>query len=276
MPTLRQFGRSCFRAASNRLRFPRARFGDSTYVSPRCEVAPDAILGRECRVFESRLGGGTRLGDRVIVGHRSRLSDSLLGEGCIVETDTQLAGCRLGSHVSIHTRSVLNAVSIGPFSYVAREACLNDVSIGGFASIGPRTLLGTGDHPTDLATTAPVFYSTRGQCGAAFATADHFAERRPITLGHDVWLGAQVFVRDGVVIGDGAIVAAGAIVTADVPAYAIVGGVPAKILRYRFPEEVIRRLLDLKWWDWDAARLRSAQPWFSQPDIHAFLRHAEA
>src|SRR5690606_3523018 len=97
-----------------------------------------------------------------------------------------------------------------------------------------------------------------------------------ITLGNDVWLGAQVFVRDGVVIGDGAIVAAGAVVTADVPPYAIVGGVPAKVLRYRFPEDIIRRLLAVQWWHWDEPRLRGAQPWFVQSDIDAFLRHAEA
>ena len=108
------------------------------------------------------------------------------------------------------------------------------------------------------------------------ATADTFPECRAITIGHDVWLGAQVFVRDGVTIGDGAIVAAGAVVTADVPPYAIVGGVPAKLIRYRYPADAIQRLLTVQWWHWAEARLRVAQPWFVQTDIAAFLHWAES
>jgi acetyltransferase-like isoleucine patch superfamily enzyme len=150
------------------------------------------------------------------------------------------------------------------------------VTIGSFASVGPRALLGCGDHPVDLPSTAPLFYSTRRQCGTTFAPADRVIERRAITLGHDTWLGAATFVRDGVAIGDGAIVAAGAVVAADVPPYAIVGGVPAKLIRFRFPADAIARLLTVQWWHWDEARLRAAQPWFGQPDITAFLRHAES
>ena len=276
MATLRQTLRPWVRAAGNRLRFPRARIGESSYVLPGCSVAPGVTLGRECRIFAAQLGRGTHVGDEVIIGHRSRLTDSTVGRGGVVEADVELHHATLAEYVSVQARSLLTAVRIGRYSYVAREAYLNDVAAGSFSSIGPQALLGCGDHPADLPSTAPVFYSTRRQCGATFAPADHAIERRPITLGHDTWLGARTFVRDGVTIGDGAIVAAGAVVVADVPPYAIVGGVPARLIRYRFPADVIQRLLAVQWWQWAEPRLRAAQPWFAQPDIAAFLRHAES
>lgn len=74
--------------------------------------------------------------------------------------------------------------------------------------------------------------------------------RGDINIGHDVWIGANVMIMDGVSIGHGAVVAAGAVVTKDVPAYAIVGGNPAQLLKYRFTAEQITKLLDLAWWDW--------------------------
>lgn len=73
--------------------------------------------------------------------------------------------------------------------------------------------------------------------------------KRQIEIGNDVWIGDSVLILDGVKIGDGAVLAAGAVVTADVPPYAIVGGVPAKVIRYRFNEDEIEHLIKLKWWD---------------------------
>jgi carbonic anhydrase/acetyltransferase-like protein (isoleucine patch superfamily) len=75
-------------------------------------------------------------------------------------------------------------------------------------------------------------------------------------------------------IGNGAIIAAGAVVVADVPDYAMMGGVPAKLIRYRFPEEAIRELLEIEWWNWPEEKLRAAQPLLSQPDVNSFLAWA--
>ena len=276
MASLRQTLKPWLRAASNRLRFPRSHIGASSYLGSGCHLDSGVTIGRECRVFAARLGRDTRLGDDVIVGHRARLMRTTLGRGCVVEQEAELYNCTLADFVSVQAKSVLDQVRIGRYSYVAREAYLGDVAIGSFASIGPRTLLGCGEHPVDLASTAPLFYSMRRQCGISFASRDYVSERKPITIGHDVWLGAHVFVRDGVTIDDGAIVAAGAVVVADVQAYAIVGGVPAKLIRFRFPADVVQRLRELRWWDWEESRLRAAQPWLAQPDITAFLHWAES
>ena len=275
MSAFRQTSRRWVRYLSNRVRFPASDIGDSSFVSRRCDLSPGVSLGGECRVFRSHLGPGTVLADQVIVGHRSRLLRSTLGKGCVIGEESKVLHTTLADFVSVQTQCTLDKVEIGRFSYVARESFLNTVSVGSFTSIGPRTLIGLGDHPSDLVSTAPVFYSTLRQSGASFTTTPWPGERRPVTIGHDVWLGAHVFVRDGSTIGDGAIVAAGAVVTGDVPAYAVVGGVPAKLIRFRFSEEIRARLLRLQWWHWGESRLRAYAPSFAQPDLEAFLEQAE-
>ncbi|HEX2853354.1 MAG TPA: DapH/DapD/GlmU-related protein [Opitutaceae bacterium] len=276
MAGFRQQLKSLVRAISNRSRFPRARIGKASYISDGCTISPGVVIGSKCHVFQSDLGSATVLGDESIVGHNSRVAHSVVGRNCLLETHTEIFNSTLADFVSVHPKCSLNHTQVGRHSYIARETFLNDVSIGGFTSVGPQTLLGCGDHPAHFISTAPVFYSTRRQCGTSFATQDHFPERKPIKLGNDVWLGAHVFVRDGLTIGDGAIVAAGSVVIKDVPPYAIVGGVPAKLIRMRFSEDHVSRLLTLQWWNWDEARLRAAQPWFAQDDINAFLAHVKS
>ena len=80
-----------------------------------------------------------------------------------------------------------------------------------------------------------------------------YSNERPVKIGNDVWIGRGAFIKGGVTIGDGAVIAAHAVVTKDVPPYAIVCGVPAKIIKYRFDCETIKELLDLKWWNYDLA-----------------------
>jgi serine acetyltransferase len=104
-----------------------------------------------------------------------------------------------------------------------------------------------------------------------FAQEDLFEERRKIVIGNDVWIGTRVFIRDGVSIGDGAVIAAGAVVVSDIPPYAIAGGVPAKIIRYRFREAEIEQLLEIKWWEWDERSLREAQTNIACNNMPGFL-----
>ncbi|HYP15787.1 MAG TPA: CatB-related O-acetyltransferase [Opitutus sp.] len=267
--------KTAVRTQCNRWRYPGARLAPGTYVQTGVSFARDFACGAQCAFLKgAELLKGVTVADHVVVGSGSRVANSRVGPHCTLEPRVELFGSTLADHVSLQREVSATDANIGRYTYVGRGAYLNLVTVGAFSSIGPAVLAGLGDHPVDLGTTSPALYSTRRQCGETFARADLFPERRPIVIGNDAWLGAGVFVRDGVTIGDGAIVAAGAVVTRDVPPYAIVGGTPAKLIRYRFDEATIARLLALAWWSWPDERIRSAQPFLASRDISALLEWA--
>lgn len=149
----------------------------------------------------------------------------------------------------LHKNSIVKNSHLGRYTYSA-GARIGNSDIGSFCSIAPEAILGgLGSHPTHWLSTHPAFFSQRRQAGESFSEDRSYEEVRRCTIGNDVWIGARAVILDGINISDGAIVAAGAVVANDVPPYALVGGVPAKIIRYRFEPDVIEALLDWKWWN---------------------------
>ena len=142
--------------------------------------------------------------------------------------------------------------------------------VGAFCSIagGVKIMCG-GEHRTDAVTTYPVFeLLLKKPEPIQYARTDH-----GVTIGNDVWIGQNAMVTAGVTIGDGAVVGANAVVTKDVPPYAIVGGVPAKLIRYRFPPETVSKLLALRWWEWDDDKIKAEAHLLAGP-VDAFVsRH---
>lgn len=148
---------------------------------------------------------------------------------------------------------------IGAYSYIRTGASVGGQvkSIGRYCSIAPGVRLGDGHHPLDWLSSHPF------QRGDAFwftdepdkAQALKFPPKRRVVVGNDVWIGAAALVMPGVRIGDGAVLAAGCVVTKDVPPYAVVAGVPARILRYRFEPAIIERLHAAQWWRYTASSL---------------------
>lgn len=162
--------------------------------------------------------------------------------------------------------------SIGAFSYTV-DGKIYTTDIGRYCSIAQNTNIGQANHPMQFLSTSPTFFekSFKISTGVSFpfkieydsdkphaatSTAATAAVAKRTRLGNDVWVGHGAIIIAGVTVGDGAVVGAGAVVTKDVPPYAIVGGVPARVIRYRFDEETIRRLLDLKWWIFAPWQLR--------------------
>lgn len=161
--------------------------------------------------------------------------------------------CKFGLYNTIYNNVLLNNVEIGDFTYIFENTLIIKTKIGKFCSIGPNVKCGLEKHPTkDYVSTHPIFYSSLKQAQITFADKNYFEESGGVVeIGNDVWIGANVIIKEGVRIGDGAIISAGAVVTKDVSPYAMVGGVPAKLIRYRFSEDQIAFLMGFKWWDRD-------------------------
>lgn len=154
---------------------------------------------------------------------------------------------------------------MGKGSYIGANSHISG-KIGRFCSVSDNVNVVNGLHPVkDFVSTHPAFYSTKSTVELSFVSETKFEEfayadeekKYPVVMGNDVWAGFGATILAGVKIGDGAVIAAGALVTKDVPPYAIVGGVPAKVIRYRFTEEQISRLLKLNLWEKDFECLKS-------------------
>jgi acetyltransferase-like isoleucine patch superfamily enzyme len=142
--------------------------------------------------------------------------------------------------------------------------------IGNYCSMAPVCFIG-GGHPPDRVTTYPLAINL----GLDGAGEDGFpAPSKDTVIGSDVYLGQQSVILSGVTIGDGAIVGIAGVVTKDVPPYAIVGGNPARLIRYRFSADQIAALLEIRWWDWSEEEIKRAAPQLTSSDVDAFIEYA--
>lgn len=166
-----------------------------------------------------------------------------------------LRNCRIDKKAKVGTGSNCIGVRMGRFSYMGKNNSVANTTIGAFCSIASYCAIGGGAHPLNMVSTSPVFYGDKNIFGKKFCTIEAQINK-PVIIGNDVWIGEGVFINDGINVGDGAIIGAHSVITRDIPAYAVVAGAPAKVLRFRFSEEEIQKLLELKWWDWTEEKLQ--------------------
>ena len=205
--------------------------------------------------------------------HQARLAELRAENPSCTIFSVPVGNVRMGKNVAILTGVHLKQVSLGNFSYVSNNSCLVNVTIGNFCSIGPYVQVGLAPHPSRIfVSTYPAFYSNCNEgCPLSFLEDKTFDDSVPKTcIGNDVWIGSNAIIPGGIDIGTGAIVAAGSVVMKDVPPYAVVGGNPAKVIRYRFSEEQIKALLESEWWDWPIEKIRQHADDFS--DVENFQK----
>jgi acetyltransferase-like isoleucine patch superfamily enzyme len=162
-------------------------------------------------------------------------------------------------------------VTINDYSYIAQNSNITNTDIGKFCSIGPNFCCGLGIHPTNGISTSPMFYSTSKQNGVTLVEENKVIESIKTFIGNDVFIGANVTVLDGITIGDGAVIGAGAVVSKDIPPYAIAVGVPAKVVKFRFKNEVIEELQKIEWWNSTDEKLQDIEKFFF--DIELFIEN---
>jgi len=189
---------------------------ETSWIDPRCRIHGEA------RIMSSRLHGPVEVGAYAAL-YRVEISGAVT-----IGHSTSL----WGPDIEIHSRK--NPIRIGNYCSIARGVSVYEYS-----------------HDYERLST---YYVGRNILGLPLE--EEIESKGPIEIGHDVWIGAYAHVMSGVKVGNGAVVAANAVVTREVPPFAIVGGTPARILKYRFDEPTRARILALAWWDWDRETVR--------------------
>lgn len=178
--------------------------------------------------------------------------------GVSIESIRQISQVlRAESPSRIAKANVIGDCSVGAFTYLGPAAEVRRATIGRFCSIAANVAIGPAEHPLNWLTSHPVafdgvrYFDASEEWGCFKDSRRRFhGNSARTTVGNDVWIGRNAILKQGITVGDGAVIAGGAFVHRDVPPYSIVGGVPARVLRYRFPDETIVRLLRIKWWNW--------------------------
>ena len=186
----------------------------------------------------------TKKGTNFLI-YKKRYKNATIDRNTVITSN-----CKIGEKVHILRDCYISTSNIGNYTYISKYSILQNTTVGNYCSISQNVICGLGNHPLDYFSTSPIFYHSKNTFGInVIGNNDNYTDYKHIMIGNDVWIGARVIILDGVRIGDGACIAAGAVVTKDVPPYAIVAGIPAKIIRYRVDEEKRKLLINSKWWN---------------------------
>ena len=200
------------------------------------EIGENIKFYEQCSIFDSNIGNNVSVGDFSIV-RTSKLEDK----------------CEIGR------RNTVDNAEIGKSTYTGEFCIIKYCSIGKFCAISWNVSIGGANHNVDNLAVSPLHRIIN-------VPVENYSsfENETVVIGNDVWIAAGAHILRGVTIGDGAVVAANSVVTKDVPPYSIVGGVPARIIKYRFSKEIITQLIEIQWWNWSDEKLEKAKLLFRE------------
>lgn len=182
---------------------------------------------------------------------------------------TCIINSHLGTGAKVGRACNIDGLVMGRYSYCGHDCTISDCEIGAFCSISDHVYIGGAEHPIEWVSTSPAFQLIPHSFPKKRFSELPVPQRMKTIIGNDVWIGHGATIKQGVKIGTGAIVGSNALVTKDVPPYAVVGGIPARVIKYRFDDETIRLLTETAWWDWPEDTIQKYASLFISPE--AFL-----
>ena len=200
------------------------------------------------------------------------MTTSRLSPTPFIDPSAQVSGCRLGAWTEIGPRCLVSDSTMGDYAYAINDCEIAYARIGNFCSLASHVRVNPGNHPLARAALHHFTYrSEQFDMGSDDRDFFNWRKTHAVTLGHDVWIGHGAVILPGVTIGTGAAIGAGAVVSKDVPEFAVAAGVPAKVLRRRFPAGIREALLRIQWWHWPHDTLRRRIHDFRTLDIETFV-----
>lgn len=203
-----------------------------------------------------------------ILFNNARATKSVIGPNCTVGDNSILFRSKLEGMNVINRNNLISDSTLGFATYTGHNATIKDTEIGKYCCLSWAISIGGKNHNYTSVTSYPSYHFNRILCEDKSVAGP---SPQKASIGNDVWIGSGAIVLRGVKVGDGAVIGAGAVVTKDVPPYAIVVGNPARVIKYRFSEEIIEKLLELKWWDLPLDVIREFRDDLTKEPTVAFL-----